>query len=551
MRVSVSSGALTAAASRVSARGDDGWMPRIALGAILLGTALLRLRLVGIPLERDEGEYAYMGQLILRGELPYVAAYNMKLPGTYYANAAILSLLGDTAVAIRLGLLIVNLASIVLLYRLGRKLFDATVGASAAAAYAVLALSPSVLGFAAQAEHFVILPMLGGLVLLVDLGTERRLRRIVAAGLLLGLAVLMKQHAAAFVAFGGLALVVPMTGVRQARPARAAAECMIFAVAALSPFGLTCLGMYAAAAFSSFWFWTVRYAGTYAVMLPFGLGVRELGRQVLAITTASPALWLLVAVGATATWWDAAARRRRAFLVLFAGSSLVAICPGWRFSEHYFLLVLPAASLYVGVAVDALGRAVAARRPRLAPVLRWGIPLVAVALSLAEERAYLFRLSPDAISRMVYGSNPFPEAVEIARYVREHSGPTDRVAVIGSEPEIYFYARRPAATGYIYMYPLMEAHGFSASLQQDMIAQIERAQPRFMVLVNVDTSWTMQPDSSPLLLEWAAKTVDQDYEPIASADIIPGEATIYRWGAEARDAQPRSRFFVVLFRRRA
>jgi hypothetical protein len=194
---------------------------------------------------------------------------------------------------------------------------------------------------------------------------------------------------------------------------------------------------------------------------------------------------------------------------------------------------------------------VAARHPRLAPIVRWGIPLLAVGLSVAQAHSYLFQLSPDAISRMVYGSNPFPEAVEIARYVREHSGPTDRLAVIGSEPEIYFYAARPAATSYIYMYSLMEAHGFSAALQRDMIGQIERAQPRFMVLVNVDTSWTMQPDSSPLLLEWAARTVDLDYEPIASADIVPGEATVYRWGAEARDVQPRSRFYVVLFRRRA
>lgn len=551
MPVSRSSGALRAVASPLPARDGDGWTPRIALGVILLGTTLLRLRLLGIPLERDEGEYAYMGQLILRGELPYVAAYNMKLPGTYYAMAAILGLFGDTAVAVHLGLLIVNLASIALLYRLGRKLFDATVGAGAAAAFAVLALSPAVLGFAAQAEHFVLLPMLGGLLLLVDLGAEQRLRRIVAAGLLLGVAVLMKQHAAVFVAFGGLTVLVPMNGSAQAPPRRRLADAALFAAAALLPFALTCLGMYHAGAFSAFWFWTVRYASAYAVMAPFDVGVRQLGQQLRLIAAAAPALWGLAVIGAAAAGWDSAARRRGRFLALFGISSFIAICPGWRFSEHYFLLLLPAASLYVGVAVAALARVVAARRPPLVPIVRWGIPLLAVGLSLAQERDYLFQLSPDAVSRMVYGANPFPEAVEIARYVREHSAPTDRLAVIGSEPEIYFYAGRPAATSYIYMYPLMEAHAFSASLQRDMIAQIERAPPRFLVLVNVDTSWTMQPDSAPLVLEWAAQTVDQDYEPIARADIRPGAATIYRWGVEAREAPPDSRFYVVLFRRRA
>ncbi len=31
----------------------------------------IRIRLLGIPLERDEGEYAYAGQLILQGIPPY------------------------------------------------------------------------------------------------------------------------------------------------------------------------------------------------------------------------------------------------------------------------------------------------------------------------------------------------------------------------------------------------------------------------------------------------------------------------------------------------
>src|SRR2546428_3452950 len=113
------------------------WGPRVALLAILLGAALLRLRLLTVPLERDEGEYAYMGQLILRGEVPYVAAHSMKLPGIYYVYAAILALLGETDVAIHLGLLVVNLASIALLYRLGRTLLDPTAGVAAAAAYAL------------------------------------------------------------------------------------------------------------------------------------------------------------------------------------------------------------------------------------------------------------------------------------------------------------------------------------------------------------------------------------------------------------------------------
>ena len=37
----------------------------IALGFILILVTIIKIRLLGIPLERDEGEYAYMGQFIL------------------------------------------------------------------------------------------------------------------------------------------------------------------------------------------------------------------------------------------------------------------------------------------------------------------------------------------------------------------------------------------------------------------------------------------------------------------------------------------------------
>ena len=56
----------------------------ILLGVIVLGLVIaIRIRLLGIPLERDEGEYAYAGQLMLQGIPPYELAYNMKFPGTY------------------------------------------------------------------------------------------------------------------------------------------------------------------------------------------------------------------------------------------------------------------------------------------------------------------------------------------------------------------------------------------------------------------------------------------------------------------------------------
>jgi hypothetical protein len=122
----------------------------------------IRIRLLEIPLERDEGEYAYAGQLLLQGIPPYQLAYNMKFPGTYAVYAVIMAIFGQTIAGIHLGLLLANLATITLIFFVGWRLVSMPAGVAAGSAYAVLCISPSLLALAANTEHFVLLPVLGG-----------------------------------------------------------------------------------------------------------------------------------------------------------------------------------------------------------------------------------------------------------------------------------------------------------------------------------------------------------------------------------------------------
>src|SRR5512147_1059478 len=101
---------------------SGGYRTWLLLGLALLFVLAVRVRLRDMPLERDEGEYAYAGQLLLQGVPPYKEAFNMKLPGTYAAYALIMALFGQTAGGIHLGVSLVNLASISLTFLLGRRL---------------------------------------------------------------------------------------------------------------------------------------------------------------------------------------------------------------------------------------------------------------------------------------------------------------------------------------------------------------------------------------------------------------------------------------------
>jgi len=93
----------------------------------------------------------------------------MKFPGTYAAYAFVMSIFGQTISGIHLGLLLVNAATVALVFFSVVRLINETAGFVAAASYTLLSVSPTVLGFAAHATHFVMMPVLGGMLpLLLD-----------------------------------------------------------------------------------------------------------------------------------------------------------------------------------------------------------------------------------------------------------------------------------------------------------------------------------------------------------------------------------------------
>ena len=115
---------------------QDNWVYWLGLLGILAATIALRWRLLDVPLERDEGEFAYMAQQLLRGVPPYVSGYAMKMPGIYVAYAGVLTVFGESIRGIHLGLLAVNQCSIVLLFLLTKRLYGPLVGLIAAGSYA-------------------------------------------------------------------------------------------------------------------------------------------------------------------------------------------------------------------------------------------------------------------------------------------------------------------------------------------------------------------------------------------------------------------------------
>ena len=522
----------------------------IALALVIILTASIRYRLIGVPLERDEGEYAYAGQLMLEGVVPYTQAYNMKLPGIYAAYAVILAIFGQTHSGIHLGLLCINAATILILFLLTKKLFGSIAGLTAAAAFAILSIGIPVQGIFANAEHFVILPACGGLLMMVHARERNKLWMLFAGGLLLGIGFLMKQHGAMFVAFGGIYLF--FSELKNKTPLRKLiSRCLLYILAALLPFVITCAILAKAGVFEKFWFWTFKYASQYVSSIPFSNGMRILASRIGPITNSSRLIWILSLIGLVCLILSKANRKHRWFGLGFIIFSFIAICPGFHFRPHYFVLLLPGAAMLAGVGADVIFKLINKSRYSM---ITFVLPVILSAVVLGEsfykQWDYLFVHGPNKISRIVYGAEAFPESLEIAKYIKEHTDEDARIAVMGSEPQIYFYSDRKSATGHIYTYALMETHPYALTMQEEMISEIESVTPEFIVFVSIHTSWWNWPDSNETIFKWFDNYIKQ-YECIGVIDMLSPDRTNYVWDEQAKNYSPSSNYWLKVFRKKS
>jgi hypothetical protein len=184
----------------------------------------------------------------------------------------------------------------------------------------------------------------------------------------------------------------------------------------------------------------------------------------------------------------------------------------------------------------------------------WTLPLILFGAILSWVIFYqaqaLFQLSPLRLSENLYQLNPFEESIAVADYIRENSAPGARIAVIGSEPEIYFLAQRHSATGYIYTYALMEPQPAALSMQHEMIREIETSRPEYLVYVSHPLSWLFQPGSDRAILDWFKQYSERGCEPVGFVHKnSAGEVECF-WGDAAKGRRSSGEDYIAVFRRK-
>ncbi|HEY3861288.1 MAG TPA: glycosyltransferase family 39 protein [Verrucomicrobiae bacterium] len=519
----------------------------LSLLLIVAFVASVRLRLRSIPLERDEGEYAYAGQLILQGVPPYQLVYNMKMPGIYAAYALLMAVFGQTTEGIREGFILVNCGAIVLMYFVGRRFLPTAGAVAASAAYALMSLAPGVQGFNAHATHFVVVAALGAILLLLRAQERGRLAGYFWSGTLFGAAFLMKQPGGAF-AFFGASVIAWAAWRRTTHDWRADGRRLaLYAAGVAAPIVLTCLVMWLAGVWDKFWWWTVTYARTHATALAWKYGKLRLADFFKQLSGESVFWWLALAGLIPALAVKGRADEKFFFLSLLF-FSIAAVCPTLNFTAHYFVLMLPIIALLAARLFIPAAEWVASRAPgpaRCAPWIAFGL---ACGWMIWFYFGAFFLWTPENVADRLYHVNNFQVYPEVADYIKSHSAPGATLAVLGSEPEVPFLARRRSVTGYIYMYDLVQDQPFRERMEKEMIGEVEHGQPDYIVFVSMTTSWLPFPKKYfDEILDWLERYTDRDYVPCGVVTFQPNQ---YFWGADCLRSVPIGHRFVTIFQRK-
>ena len=522
----------------------------LSLFVILLIITKLRFPFLEIPLERDEGAYAYMAQLLLEGVPPYTQAYSLYFPGVFIIYALTFLILGQTIFAIHFCLLVATLITIVIIFLIGKKLFDPLTGIISGATFGLLGLNPYAQGLFSHGEPFTMLFICSGVyLLLLSIDSEKKIL-FLWSGLFFGLGLLIKQNVFVFI---GLPIVyLCWSLLKKPRLKRKFYLDAIFYFTfgyfiPLAVFFIFCL---ITGSLEQMFFWTFIMPTEMTPPISISRAVYQFKILTLPIIKSSPLFFGVAAIGLLSPLWDKSSRLAVLFIVIFLVFSFFTMSLVFYFRAHYFLCLFPATALLTGVgfySMNNLIKKISLRR--INPIITAVFVFIFFSYSIFDQRKFFFQTKPETVSRIIYGNNPFPESLVIADYIKEHSSPSDKIAILGSEPQILFYADRVSASKHIFMYYLMGNHLHALSMQKEAMADIELTKPPILINVVIPTSWLFQKDSKSMLFHWLDGFVLKNYKLAGVVEIQGLNTTNYYWGVDTTKFVPKGENFIQIYQR--
>ncbi|HXD70184.1 MAG TPA: glycosyltransferase family 39 protein [Gaiellales bacterium] len=391
----------------------------------MLLAVLARLPFLHTPLTADEGGYAEVARLWSHGAVLYQGAWVDRPQGLLIIFRAMLHVDGGSAEAFRAlaavaGALVVAVTMVVTARLAGR--IPATI---AGLAMATVGAAPFIESFTLSGELLASVFAVASLLAFVFYLERPAPGWLIAAGLLTGCAVLVKQSA--FDAGAAAAVYLVWTrrrgGVAPAAALVAAAFVPVVIAAAT------------AQSFHDWWYAMVTYRDQADSILTGSFHTR-LHQARLSLPAAERGLGAL-ALLALAGW-----RRWPLLGVLWLGFATLAVIGGGNFHNHYYQQMVPPLALLAGI-----GGAELLRRRKVA----WAA-VVAIALAATVfVTAPLWFDSPNAQARTIFPDDPHLQTdAQVVRYVRAHTRPGQHIFVMWAAADLYYLSGRDPSFRYMW-----------------------------------------------------------------------------------------------------
>jgi len=510
----------------------------LCFAAVMIFALLLQLPFLSVPLERDEGEYAYIARLLLHGGVPYRDAFNQKPPVIFLLYGISFLLFGESIEAIHLFKSLYTLVTLAAFYPLARKFFSREVSLLAVAALAVLASEPAFQANAANTEIFLLLPMILGFYLLFEFFKRGDILHLFLSGLAAGTAFMIKQ----VVLFPILLMMIYLFHdvIKKKGPVLQGLfiHFGIFAIGGGLPFFSLVLFFWRHGALNDFWQCAFMHNFRYSRNIPLQYYL-PVFQQIMGDRLLLPNILLFFFMGIGLLFIVSGKRKgkERLFWVWFFLFSVPGVIVGGYFRPHYFILLHPAMAILTAVGI------VSAIKPMIHDlkmravwknILYWIIVAGILGSPVYYAREIYFQRDPILKSKAIYTTNPFTEALEIGRYLKDHTDPEDSIFIFGSEPEMLFYAQRRSTTRYIIFYPLLSGMKDSLEQQKKAFQELSASKPKYIVIVEIMESLQIHPNAEKFIMESVNRYLENyKIEGLVLYDKMGLWPTFY-WGEEAR-----------------
>ncbi len=433
----------------------------------------------------------------------------MKLPGTPFMYAIFMFVFGHTNTGVHLGLLFINAGTMYFLFQAFKKIFNPILGLSTAIIYGFMALNNVFIGFAAHATHFICFFSSVALLFLASFMESGKIWKIILSGLFFGMAFLMKQQAIFLILFGVIFLFMYLNTEKKRNLAGIIKKIFAFGLGVITPYCIVVLIVIVSGEFHTFLLWTVEYASQYEkVKATHDVTVMEIIGAYFK-STFIPAwdslyyIWIIASGGVLTLSWSPYSRLQKLFVLLYLISSTCMVSAGFYFRQHYYIVILPVLGLLSGIFLEFVIKQGQKRIGILkSPNVIFIFLSLLISFNIYTNRKYYFSYTPLMVCNSSYWGNPFDIAQEISKYIKDNTNDSDKIAVLGSEPEIYFYANRIAATGYLYTYPLVENQPYNEIMQEQMIGEIEKNKPVIVIFSDVLFSWMAEDGTPQAIFQW-------------------------------------------------